>query len=157
MAEVSNFLENITDPMAIIVRVCGLMAACFWFLWEFLGFIFFLARLVRINMDASKEPPISNSKILKQPLYLCSFFQFDLMMHSMRLLTTLSAPSHGHLLTFHSSALDFTTSVIDYSHGTTCIPTYTELGRNNLKFSNVKWNGWHGLWTNRSNQESVKH
>jgi hypothetical protein len=55
-----------------------------------------------------------STKINIIPVFLSSNF----MMHSSPLLTTLSAPSHAHLLTFHSSALDFTTSVIDYSHGT---------------------------------------
>ena len=29
MAEVSNLLEKITDPMVIIIRVVGLIAGCF--------------------------------------------------------------------------------------------------------------------------------
>uniref|UniRef100_A0A0A9U5I9 Uncharacterized protein n=1 Tax=Arundo donax TaxID=35708 RepID=A0A0A9U5I9_ARUDO len=50
------------------------------------------------------------------------------MMQSSPLLTTLSTPSHAHLLTFHSSALDYiTTSSIDHFHGQTkCNQTYTK-------------------------------
>ena len=57
-----------------------------------------------------------STKINIVPVFLSS----NLMMHSSPLLTTLSAPSHAHLLMFHSSALDFITSVIynDESHGT---------------------------------------
>jgi len=32
MADVSNLLEKITDPIAIIIRVVELMAGCFRFL-----------------------------------------------------------------------------------------------------------------------------
>ena len=42
MAEVVNLLGKITDPMIIIIRVVGLMDGCFWFLWEFIGFLYFL-------------------------------------------------------------------------------------------------------------------
>ena len=34
-------LGKITDPMVIIIRVVGLMTRCFWFLWEFIGFLYF--------------------------------------------------------------------------------------------------------------------
>ena len=42
MAKVSNLLEKITDPMAIMIGVTQLMAGCFWFLWEFVEFFYFL-------------------------------------------------------------------------------------------------------------------
>ena len=41
MVEIGNLLENITDLVTIIIRVVGLMAGHFWFLWEFLGFFYF--------------------------------------------------------------------------------------------------------------------
>ena len=41
MVEIGNLLGNITDPVTIIIRVVGLMAWCFWFLWEFLEFSIF--------------------------------------------------------------------------------------------------------------------
>jgi len=41
MADVSNLLGKLTDPMIIIIRVVGLMAGCFRFLREFIGFIYF--------------------------------------------------------------------------------------------------------------------
>ena len=67
MAEMGN-LKKITDHMVIIIRVVGLMARCFWFLWEFIGFIYFLEYQSRIlggfMWRLQKNPPISNSKIL---------------------------------------------------------------------------------------------
>ena len=42
MIEVRNLLEKITDLMTIIIKVLGLMDECFWFLWIFLGFFYFL-------------------------------------------------------------------------------------------------------------------
>ena len=41
MLDVGNLLGKITDPMDIIIRVVGLMAGCFWFFWEFIGFLYF--------------------------------------------------------------------------------------------------------------------
>jgi len=41
MVEMDNLLEKIVDLMTIIIRVDGLMAWCFWFLWEFLEFSIF--------------------------------------------------------------------------------------------------------------------
>jgi len=35
-------MKKITDPMAIMIRVDKLMAGCFWFFWEFVGFLYFL-------------------------------------------------------------------------------------------------------------------
>ena len=43
MADMSNLLGKISDPMTIIIRVIELMAECFWFLWEFLWFHYFLS------------------------------------------------------------------------------------------------------------------
>ena len=44
-----------------------MMAGCFWFLWEFEGFLYFLDYPPRIlggfTWRLQKEPPISNSKI----------------------------------------------------------------------------------------------
>jgi hypothetical protein len=40
-AEVSNLLEKIRDPMAIMIKVVGLIAECFSFLRKFLGFLIF--------------------------------------------------------------------------------------------------------------------
>ena len=37
-----NLLKKITDPMVVMIRVAELMARCFWFLWEFVGFLYFL-------------------------------------------------------------------------------------------------------------------
>ena len=48
MAEMSNLLGKITDPMTIMIRVVGLTVRCFWFLWEFLGFTYFLECSPRI-------------------------------------------------------------------------------------------------------------
>ena len=41
MAEVKNYLEKRSNAINILIR--QLMVGCFWLLWEFLGFIFFLA------------------------------------------------------------------------------------------------------------------
>ena len=35
-------LEKIIDPMTIMIRVVRLIAEYFWFLWEFLEFLYFL-------------------------------------------------------------------------------------------------------------------
>ena len=54
--------------MAIMIRVAELMTRCFWFLWEFVGFLSFLDYPSRIlggfTWRLQKKPPISNSKIL---------------------------------------------------------------------------------------------
>ena len=67
MADAGNLLEKVTDPMVIIIRVVGLMAGCFWFLWEFLKFLYFLECPSKIigglHMETSKKPSVSNSKI----------------------------------------------------------------------------------------------
>ena len=67
MAKVGNLWKKIIDPMAIMIRVAELMARCFWFLWEFVGFLYFLDCPPRI-LDGfiwrlQKKPPISNIKI----------------------------------------------------------------------------------------------
>jgi len=53
--------------MAIMIRVAKLMARCFWFFWEFVGFLYFLDCPPRIlsgfTWRLQKEPPISNSKM----------------------------------------------------------------------------------------------
>jgi len=53
--------------MTIKIRVVGLMAGCFWFLWEFLKFLYFLECPSKIigglHMETSKKPSVSNSKI----------------------------------------------------------------------------------------------
>ena len=41
MEKMGNLLKKITDPMAIMIRVAELMARYFWFLWEFVGFLYF--------------------------------------------------------------------------------------------------------------------
>ena len=43
-----NLLENIIDPMTIMIRVVGLMTEYFWFLWEFLELLYFLGCRPRI-------------------------------------------------------------------------------------------------------------
>ena len=48
MAEVGNLLGKITYLMVVIIRGIGLMAGCFCFLSEFIGFLFFLGCLFRI-------------------------------------------------------------------------------------------------------------
>jgi len=67
MAKVGNLLKKITDPMAIMIRVAELMARCFWFLWEFVGFFYFLDCPPKIlggfTWRLQKKPPISNSKM----------------------------------------------------------------------------------------------
>ena len=54
--------------MAIMIRVAELMARCFWILWEFIEFLYFLDCPPRIlggiTWRLQKEPPISNSKIV---------------------------------------------------------------------------------------------
>ena len=66
MAKVGNLLEKVIDAMAIMIRVAELMAGCFWFLWEFIGFLYFLNGQSRIlcgfTWRLQKEPPISSSK-----------------------------------------------------------------------------------------------
>ena len=56
--------------MAIMIRVGELMAGCFWFLWEFVGFLYFLDCPLRIlgafTWRLQKEPSISNSKMAYQ-------------------------------------------------------------------------------------------
>ena len=63
MAKVGNLLKKIIGPMIIMIRV----AECFWFLWEFVGFLYFLDCLPRIlggfTWRLQKKHPISNSKI----------------------------------------------------------------------------------------------
>ena len=59
--------------MAIMIRVAELMARCFWFLWEFVEFLYILDCPPRI-LDGfiwrlQKEPPINNSKILSISSY----------------------------------------------------------------------------------------
>jgi len=53
--------------MAIMIRVAELMAECFWFLWEFVGFLYFLdcspSFLGGFTWRLQKKPPISNSKM----------------------------------------------------------------------------------------------
>ena len=53
--------------MAIMIRVAELMARCFWILWEFARFLYFLDCPPRIlggiSWRLQKELPISNSKI----------------------------------------------------------------------------------------------
>jgi hypothetical protein len=39
MVEVSNLLEKIIDPMAIMIRVIGLIARCFYFYENFSIFL----------------------------------------------------------------------------------------------------------------------
>jgi hypothetical protein len=55
--------------MTIMIRDIELMTGCFWFLWEFKGFLYFLGCPPRflggITWRPQKEPPISNSKIFK--------------------------------------------------------------------------------------------
>jgi hypothetical protein len=62
------FIRKITDPMAIMIRDVELMVECFWFLWEFKGFLYFFSCppkiLGGIMWRPQKEPPISNSKIV---------------------------------------------------------------------------------------------
>ena len=71
MAEVGNLLEKITDPMVIIIRVVGSMAECFWFLREFIGFLYFFRVStydpISLHVKTPKKPPISNSKMLAVP------------------------------------------------------------------------------------------
>ena len=64
------FIKKKIDPMAIMIRVAELMARCFWFLWEFVGFLYFLDCPPRIlggfTWRLQNEPPISNIKIILQ-------------------------------------------------------------------------------------------
>ena len=41
MTKVDNLLEEITDPITIMIRVVELMADCSQFLWEFIEFLYF--------------------------------------------------------------------------------------------------------------------
>jgi hypothetical protein len=60
--------------MIIMIRDVELMAGCFLFLWEFIGFLYFLDCPPRILCDimwrSQKEPPISNSTIGNIACYL---------------------------------------------------------------------------------------
>ena len=47
----SNLYGKITDLMAIIIRFVRLMARWFWFLWEFIEFLYFLECPPRIIGD----------------------------------------------------------------------------------------------------------
>ena len=62
MALVGNYVENLTDPMVIVDEAYQFDGQIFLIIVGILR-IFFLARLVRINMEPPSEPPISNSKI----------------------------------------------------------------------------------------------
>jgi hypothetical protein len=77
------------------------------------------------------------------------FLSSNLMMQSSPLLTTLSAPSHTHLLTFHSSALDHVTTSFNRSFPgpNRCLPTY-----------NKSETEWAGTWSLYSTERSkLKH
>ena len=74
MIEVGNLLEKITDPTTIMIRVIGLMARCFWFLWKFLGFLYFSIVSTYdprwLHVQVLKEPLISNIKIFEKNLLI---------------------------------------------------------------------------------------
>ena len=69
-----NLLEKITDPTTIMIRVIGLMARCFWFLWKFLGFLYFSIVSTYdprwLHVQVLKEPLISNIKIFEKNLLI---------------------------------------------------------------------------------------
>jgi hypothetical protein len=55
--------------MTIMIKVAELMTECFWFLWEFIGFLYFLDCPSKILGGFTwrlqkKKPPISNSKMI---------------------------------------------------------------------------------------------
>ena len=68
MAEMSNLLKKITNPMTIMIRVAELMARCFFFLRICRISLFYLDCPPRIlggfTWRLQKKPPISNSKMM---------------------------------------------------------------------------------------------
>jgi hypothetical protein len=80
MTEAGNLLEKITDPMTIMIRVVGFTAGCFWFLWEFIGFVYFFRVSTYIlrgfTWRFQKEASISNSNMHRYELFMECFLSF---------------------------------------------------------------------------------
>ena len=77
-AEVGDLLEEITDPMVIIIRVVGLIAECFYF------FKVSTLNVRWLHMEGAKKPPIVivrfhsdySSQFVKK-IYSISFLQVE--------------------------------------------------------------------------------